>query len=347
MKPVCPRLFEAEAWRDGRLSGAEVARFQAHAEACESCKRELESLEALAEALRIPEGRSDELRVRRERTRLLAAFNAELVPNPRSAKPLRWLGATAAVLALVAWVLVLRRPNAEPAPRIASSAAHAPPAVSVRAESGARWSRHAEAHHERIVLESGELSIQVDHATSPRPLLVILPDGELEDIGTTFSVSAHAGRTMRVTVQEGSVVLRLRAQPALTLSAGQSWTPQAATSSEAPVRSVVPTVPPPRGAKPSSSVNVPKASEPDASAEFRGAMAALDRGDNSQAAALFGAFMAAHARDSRAEDAAYLRVLALQRAGNHGAMQQAARDYLGRYPRGFRRAEIEALASTP
>jgi TolA-binding protein len=83
---------------------------------------------------------------------------------------------------------------------------------------------------------------------------------------------------------------------------------------------------------------------PDAAAEFREATAALARGDNDHAAALLRAFVSAHPGDSRAEDAAYLRVLALQRAGNLSGMQQAATEYLHRYPRGFRKAEVEPLA---
>lgn len=41
---------------------------------------------------------------------------------------------------------------------------------------------------------------------------------------------------------------------------------------------------------------------------------------------------------------AYLRILALQRTANSALMQRAARDYLARYPRGFRHAEVEALS---
>lgn len=72
-------------------------------------------------------------------------------------------------------------------------------------------------------------------------------------------------------------------------------------------------------------------------------MSAFDSGDNVHAASRFAAFLSRHPSDLRAEDAAYLRILALQRAGDFPAVQQAARDYLGHYPRGFRRAEVEAL----
>jgi hypothetical protein len=76
-------------------------------------------------------------------------------------------------------------------------------------------------------------------------------------------------------------------------------------------------------------------------------MAAFNRGDNSQAAALFRGFVVAHPRDSRTEDACYLRVLALQRTGDAAATQSAATEYLRRYPGGFRKAEIERLAQPP
>jgi TolA-binding protein len=369
MKPACPRQFEAEAWRDGRLQGAEVARFQAHASTCTSCKQELQSLEALGEALRAPTAaEADELHVRRERTRLLAAFDAQLVPPARPARPLVWLAATLAALALVGVFFALRPVAPKSTAPVASTAPRPPDAILVQADSSARWSRQTHAERETIVLESGELSIKVDHAASPRRLLVVLPDGELEDIGTTFSVAANAGKTTRVSVQEGSVILRLRGQPALALTAGELWSPSvaAAPSNSAPSAASTSSAPsptpnltwepnpishaaegpaessPPSVAAPASAAAPPSA--PDPAAAFRTAMAALDRGDNNQAATLFNAFVAAHPRDSRAEDALYLRVIALQRTGNAAATERAASDYLRHYPSGFRKAEIESLA---
>jgi len=73
-------------------------------------------------------------------------------------------------------------------------------------------------------------------------------------------------------------------------------------------------------------------------------MSALDGGDNTTAAARFTAFLAVHPRDARAEDAAYLRVIALQRANDTNGMKEAAEQYLRRYPKGFRRAEVETLS---
>lgn len=347
MKATCPRLFEVEAWRDGRLNGAEAERFQAHLKQCASCTSEMRNLEALGGALRAPLPEADELHVRRERTRLLAAFDASLVPAPRRWHGNLWLVAAVAAMTCAALALAFRFVSPQPARSAASHGAPLAEPVVVHADSSARWSRQAEAQLETIRLESGVLSIHVDHGGSPRRLRVLLPDGELEDIGTTFSVSADSGRTTRVSVQEGSVVLRLRGVAPLALGAGESWSPPPMS---APPAAAAATLPAAHSAKPvvsaaSSASTSAAAPGPDPAEEFRGAMAALNRGDNNQAATLFATFVAEHPRDSRAEDACYLRVLALQRAGNTGAMHQAAHDYLTRYPHGFRTSEVEPLAA--
>jgi hypothetical protein len=54
-------------------------------------------------------------------------------------------------------------------------------------------------------------------------------------------------------------------------------------------------------------------------------------------------FLEQYPRDSRSEDAAYLRVLALRRSGDDSAMKAAAYEYLSRYQAGFRRSEVESL----
>ena len=368
--PACPRLFEVEALRDGRLSGAEVTRFQSHVRTCSVCAHEMQAMAELGDALRsTPSREADQLHVRRERTRLLAAFDASLVPAPNRRRPHLWLGAVAA-LALVALVASLLRPARSVVPVAASA-----DSVKVQAATTTKWSRRAENQLETITLETGTLSIRVDHQLPHRRLLVLLPDGELEDIGTTFSVTAAAGHTTQVTVQDGSVILRLREAPALTLRAGDSWIPAPAPVTTASAPSAPPPLsrPPAHGAKPTPaaapvpalatapapapSVSAPEAHEgpavpsvaeptnrPDPAADFRAAMSAFTIGDNARASALFAAFLAHPPRDGRAEDAAYLRVLALQRAGNSTATQRAAAEYLRRYPHGFRRAEVEPLS---
>ena len=347
---ACPRLFEVEALRDGRLTGTEVTRFQSHARTCPICAQEMQSITELAEALRstATPPKADELRVRRERTRLLAAFDASLAPIPGSSRTKLWLAAVAAltVVAMLAWRL---RPSRTAAPVVAS-----PNSVQVQAATTTKWSRRAENQLETITLEAGTLSIRVDHQRPHRRLLVMLPDGELEDVGTTFSVSAAAAHTTQVTVQDGSVILRLRDLPALTLRAGDSWSPARAPAPDTAASVLVPPQPPlpsvhsanpARASVPSSSnAAAPAGNNSDSATDFRAAMSAFTSGDNTRASSLFAAFLGQHPRDSHAEDAAYLRVLTLQRAGNAGDMKQAATEYLARYPHGFRYAEVEPLS---
>jgi len=350
---ACPRLFEAEAMRDGRLAGAELASFTRHATACAACRREVHALEALAEALRASPGTeagADELHRLRQRTRLVAAFDAAMVA------PLRGPGATlrmlrmlrpAAAAAMIAAALLFWRARSAPN-------ADAAPSMVVHAAAGTTWSRRAEGDRETIVLERGELAIHVDHARRNTRLIVALPDGELEDTGTTFTVSAADGRTTRVAVEEGSVLLRLRGRPPFAIGRAESWTPEppAAPSPAANVSTT--TAPqgkratPPAPAGPArrgwSAPPAAPRDAPDPAIDFRAAVALLDSGAHRDAAAALAQFRAAHARDPRAEDAAYLRVIALQRCGADDEARRAARDYLRLYPAGFRRAEMEKLS---
>lgn len=330
-RAACPRLFEVEALRDGRLAGAERSDFERHLTSCRACSRETKELDALAEKLRTTSDTTDELHVRREKTRLLAAFDRTLIEPGRTWTLGRRALALAAVVALVALpVAFWRMRKVERLPS---------PIAVVDAQSGAEWSRKTEAQRDLVFLERGALRIQVTRTNGSVPLLVVLPDGELEDIGTTFSVSAESGRTTRVVVEEGSVLLRLRGSAPIAIAAGQEWNaPPAAPapSNRGALRRPAPQVP-----APSASVAV---SAHDASDEFRSAMAALHAGRSADAAAQFARFVEQHPRDARAQDATYMRILALQAAGDTVAMKAAAEAYLRAYPKGFRRNEVEALA---
>jgi hypothetical protein len=349
MRPApCPRSFEVEAARDGRLTGAALANFERHMTGCPACLRESKALEGLANALRTDpcDGASaDSLHTRRERTRLLAAFDRTLVAPERHSRARRWQISSAAVAALVACALVLWR--------VRSAEQSARAATVVRADSNAVWSERSEGSSEKIVLERGGLWIHVDHPSGEGRLLVVLPDGELEDTGTTFSVIAEEGRTTRVAVEEGTVVLRIRGEGPVAVGAGDSWAARAgpaasSLASSAPPTGIASSVQ--SAPSPAAPSVLPRASPPasatdrDPSADFRAAMASLDVGDNAEAAAEFASFLALHPRDPRAEDAAYLCVIALQRTGDTGRMKQAAQEYLRRYPGGFRRAEMETLS---
>jgi hypothetical protein len=224
----------------------------------------------------------------------------------------------------------------------------------VHADAAAAWSERVEGERETIVVTRGALWIHVDHSAKRRQLVVVLPDGELEDIGTTFTVTVEDGRTTRVAVEEGHVVIRLRGRSSLAIDPGETWLASAPLSptpdAHAPLGTTDPIAPSPpeRDASalpPSATLRPAMALDP--SVDFRAAMNALRVGDNRRAATAFAGFVENHPRDPRAEDAAYLRVIALQKCGDGDATRRAALDYLRRYPQGFRRAEAESLCRVP
>ncbi|HEX3696320.1 MAG TPA: FecR domain-containing protein [Polyangia bacterium] len=343
----CPRLFEVEATRDGRLAGAELASFARHMTTCAECAREVRALEALAEAIRKGSGErpgSNDLRAWRERTRLLAAFDGTLLV-PETRLRARRLLFPAAFAAVVAGLLVTSRIRVEPQSLQVVSADISP-------EAQTAWTERTEGDCKKIFLSRGALRIHVDHSAGQGRLLVALPDGELEDRGTTFTVSAEDGRTTRVAVEEGSVALRLRDRPAMTIRAGEAWIRDthvaSAESSSALTASPDPPHHPSARRRAAARSTLPSVSGTsameDPAGDFRVAMSLLDAGANRRAAEGFARFVKNHPRDPRAEDAAYLLVIAFQRGGSADDARRAAQDYVERYPAGFRRTEVEKLS---
>jgi hypothetical protein len=336
---ACSRLFEAEAMRDGRLGGAELAAYTRHASGCPACARELRSLEALGGKLRaLPAREADDLGVLRERTRLMAAFDATLVTGRR-----RWRAGFVAAAAVVLFAIAaagLWRPRSVTSPAAA---------IAVRAGNGTTWSRRIVGQQEIVSLGGGTLSIRVDHAAGARRLLVQLPDGELEDIGTVFTVSVVGAHTTGVAVEEGSVVLRLRGRPPVTIVARETWHADEPPVSAAELAPPAP-IPPPSSPRPvlrhpvRTQPATSTTTEPDPSQEFRVAVSALHGGDACAAGEALARFVDQHPEDARVEDAAYLEVIARQRCGDDSQLKRAVDQYLRRYPQGFRHAEVERLS---
>ncbi len=71
----------------------------------------------------------------------------------------------------------------------------------------------------------------------------------------------------------------------------------------------------------------------------------MEQGNFGEAIERLGAFRKSHPADLRSEDAAFLVIVALQRAGRHEAAAVAAREYLASYPSGYRRGEAQRIAS--
>jgi TolA-binding protein len=202
-----------------------------------------------------------------------------------------------------------------------------------------------------------------------------VPDGQIEDIGTTFAVTVQNGQTQRVVVDEGAVLLRLNGMKEQRVTAPNTWVrPSGAAPAPAPAPAAEPAPvtgsAPVAGNEPAPSevapVEVPSQSSAvvtgddqaakvrsrtdtkapkKAGAEetklFKKATGAYRAGRNAEALALFDRFTALYPHSSRSEDVSYLRVLSLAKSGQATQAVSAGEDYLARFPSGFRRKEME------
>jgi len=347
---TCPRIWEAEAARDGRLDAEDRLRHVRHCESCADCRREIARLLTVSTVLLdLPLAPRDDMSARRWRGRLLSEVGA---PSARSVPPLLWLAPL--VLALVLVAVGLRR---SPQPPASAS----PVTARVEAQGEARWTRSLEGDVDRVTLTEGTLTVAVGAPKRAR-LLVVLPDGTLEDIGTRFVVTVRNGRTTHVAVDEGAVVLRLVGQPERMLEAGARWNAPAApvgspasvdtpalvtsaststlTTKPLPMASVKAAIQPPTaGAASAASLSGDVA--------WKEALVAFREGEAIEAYRRFTSFVTAFPAHAKAEDAAYLRIVAARRGGDAKAAKVAAGDYLSRFPKGFRRIEAEAVRDTP
>ncbi len=232
--------------------------------------------------------------------------------------------------------------------------------VAVTPRAGARWSRASARMVESLTLDAGDLLVTVKRHDARHRLIVELPDGELEDVGTVFRVSVTDGMTREVDVSEGVVVLRLRGKPELRLAAGESYraTGSVPVASSGPVGASANTVSSgPEGVAQADSQPAPRASRasvnksedarvcPEASL-FEDGVQAFTPGDYPTAASALGRFSRACAGSGHSEDAAYLRMVALARAGRVDEARAAAHAYLNHFPNGFRNREAERLAGS-
>ncbi|HEY1555952.1 MAG TPA: outer membrane protein assembly factor BamD [Kofleriaceae bacterium] len=196
-------------------------------------------------------------------------------------------------------------------------------------------------------LDDGDARIHVDHRGVWRRLVVLVPDGELDDVGTTFLVRVRDGHTFEVAVEDGRVTFLRGHDAPLLLTAGERWVVHEPVAAVAPVPSAAP-APPRAPSTPSIRVHAAAGATGAARApigdELRDAISDLDAGDPTTASRKLREIVERYPSDPRAEDAAYLLAIALQRASDTIGARAAARDYLQRFPNGFRRAAIEPLA---
>lgn len=367
MTTGCPHTSSIEALEDGRLPREQADALGLHVVTCESCTLEHSRLATLRAALRaLPEPETSSFRIAAGRQRLLAAAAGERTQPVSSGR--RWfavvafgLTAAAAGAALKLGVVDLRTPSG-----VAHSTPQSAPELHVRItpSSGADWSRARTASSETVMLRDGELLLEVVRHGAAR-FVVTLPDGELEDEGTVFRVRVEAGRTRAVSVTEGRVVLRLRGAVPRHLAAGESFEAADDRESGSAAASATATNPAAeRDAAPSleereehaghaaAAASSPKfgrdaspAREPECpgAPRFEDCVGAFRRGEYAAAAAQLAEYGRRCGR--HAEDASYLEMVALARAGRTSEAKTQAQAYLARFPNGFRRKEAAELAT--
>lgn len=263
----------------------------------------------------------DQLSLRRLRGHVLEAADEATLAHGRGRPLVRWesLARLTLVLTFLGVIVALVR-------------GHSPTTTFVARDlGGARWSAHDDGGVLRVDLLEGRLELHVDRPPGGKRVILHVPDGAIEDIGTTFRVSVARGRTERIDVDEGKVIARIGSEPAKALGAGEHWSALPVTAPPSIVALPVDSLPSAsapatigESAKPSSSTSKatdrPKPSRPPTSED-------------------------AGAEGASPEDRAYVEVLELLRAERVVEAREAAKRYVSRFPNGFRRKEMERLAA--
>lgn len=351
---VCAMACLVEAGRDGRLGEREEASLARHLVMCAACRTLARELDDVRGLLRRPAG-APLTQLEHQRGRLALLRAAALPPSPSiAARPRarRMSVAAAAVAALAAIAapgLLRPRPVAVPVaqhlPPLARPPAASPgrdqersypPETTLRGSASARFERRSIDQLERVALTEGTLDLAVRKLDPGERFLVATDDAEVEVRGTVFQVEAHAGHVARVAVREGEVEVRHRHTVSI-VAAGGEWQPPQDTTA-------VVEAPRPRARAPGAVASRPPLPRPEsggeASRSFGDAVDLLGRGDYAAARSRLDAFRSAHPADGRADLAAFLTIVSLQRAGRRTDAQEAARRYLELYPEGDRRADV-------
>jgi hypothetical protein len=345
----CARLWQVDAYREGRFGTKDMESCERHLRACADCSAKMASDERLrALALALPVDEPKELALHRLRARVLRDAATGIAPSPhtfgrRVAALIAFVIASAFVVTLAVRRSGPQRPALGTVPTGSGVAVGAPEppaaasepfAATVAGEADARWLQAREQRRERVDLEEGTVHVHVRPQDADERFLVVMPDGEIEVRGTTFDVTVQRGKTILVHVQSGVVELRLRARAVVRLADGDAWPLPSAVSSLSPRAPALASVQPAPPAPLSSDNGV---------SSYSAAVQQLREGRYEEAAAAFHAFVAKWPQSSQAEDASFLEAVALARAGRPDAAGLAAERHITSFPLSFHRKEAAIL----
>ncbi len=354
----CSQTSKAEALHDGRLSDAVGAAYLEHAQDCAACTAEMHALVDTDTTMRLcPALETSPAQTQRAKVALISRVDDVRKGEPRAKHA--YLMFVVAVFVVGLFFIernYLRSGDVQVPIVVASQTIAVPiapattPLFEVANVDNAVWETTADGGTVRGSLLRGVASFHVVHLEQGQRFLVTLPDGELEVHGTRFVVDVHDSATRSVDVSEGVVALRLNGQPELFLHAGERW-PRAPSGVVpvvlAPVHSPAPSAQP-LGLVPKALDTTPKtpdATSP-AAARFIEAARSFQSGSYATADAQLGQFIGEFPNDPRCEDAAFMRIVAHSKMGDQPGAATLAREYLGRYPLGLRRREVEDIANT-
>ena len=380
----CARLWQAEAYFDGYLAGADAASFERHVVTCAACCAERAAIARLQNiARRMPALEISPLRRRALHNEILSRANKSLLRQGRPLLARYWIWLSFAACAagfLLVFFLGSQRPVVK--------GGRTEPSYRLVAAPGSRWHVAQPGSALRLAVEEGTFTISVNKLEANQRFALDLPDGELEVRGTRFTVRLDRQHTLRVAVEEGHVALRFSGHEETILGPGDEWPVAAAidpatqptadgnVSANHPVS--------PRGlpvassgvssarsahaqlsrlgrngssqadskAVSSSTGAVIEATDegipqPSAGEDFARAMGMFSRGDYGTAEHLLDAFETDYPGSSHAEDVLFLRALTRSRRGDRQGASGLAREYLRRYPAGFRAKEAEKMVLEP
>lgn len=331
----CAQGLTVERALDGRLTESEERAHVAHLAACAACAKERASLVRLREELGALQTAPNPFVMRRLRREVLADVSRGAASRERRRiRPRLYVyfaGLVVAAAALVVFIWSTTRSSTSD--------------LTVTTAAGARYSRERDGTRDVVRLSEGEFDFDVHSHADGRGLVFLVPDGEIEDIGTSFHVVVREGHTEVISVTEGEVEFRKQGAAPMRLVAGMTYrrlSDEAAKLAEGSARTAA-VVPSPLDVAPAVT-STPNAIESKPHGEALKPIAAHREGVPPTPSSA-PTSSAALETGLAAEDIAYMEVIRMLRSGKTSEAREGARRWLSQYPTGLRRAEMESVVA--
>jgi hypothetical protein len=240
--------------------------------------------------------------------------------------------------------------------RVARSPDSVSSIIEVQALPGARWRRTHSGTLERLELLYGEALFKISRTSPAQKVRIVVPDGEIDDLGTILRVRVTEHTTERIVVYEGQVRVRLRGRRELTLVAGDTWVRESQMSlgATAAAASERPSTAAAASERPSTSDNAGarcKPNRPRTDSVVIGRQAPMKLKDeivdstseSSTTPPPSAEPPTPPPAETNEEDQLYLRMVTLLEEGQIARARIVADESWARFPKGFRRLEVSRV----